>query len=174
MRNRNEVYADAFAEVILAEGSVNEVRDELISFSQALEANDELRNALGDPHIPAERRQQIVQDLLGGKASDVTTALVSLVVGTGRIRELPGIVDSLKAKSASLTDRDLAEVRSAVALTDEQKVNLAGALRQSQGKDFDIVNIVDPSLLGGIVVQIGDTVIDGSVRNRLAQLRESF
>lgn len=174
MRNRNEVYADAFAEVIMAEGSVNEVRDELITVSQALETNDELRNALADPHVPAATRQQIVQDLLGGRASDVTTALVSLVVGTGRIRELPAIVDELKSKSASLTDRALAEVRSAVALTDDQKVNLAGALRQSQGKDFDIVNIVDPSLLGGIVVQIGDTVIDGSVRNRLAQLRESF
>lgn len=174
MRNRNEVYADAFAEVIMAEGTVNEVRDELITFSQALESNDELRNALADPHVPAATRQQIVQDLLGGKASDVTTALVSLVVGTGRIRDLPAIVDELKSKSASLSDRALAEVRSAVALTDEQKVNLAGALRQSQGKDFDIVNIVDPSLLGGIVVQIGDTVIDGSVRNRLAQLRESF
>jgi F-type H+-transporting ATPase subunit delta len=65
-------------------------------------------------------------------------------------------------------------VRSAVALSDEQKSRLADALSKSTGKQVDIVVIVDPAVLGGIVTQIGDTVIDGTVRQRLSQLRESF
>jgi F-type H+-transporting ATPase subunit delta len=174
MTDRTDLYTEAFYTVILAEGSVNEVQTELFNFAQALQGNDELRNSLSDPHYPSALRQQIVLDLLGGKATDTTLGLVSLLVTTGRIKELSAIVDALLKRTASLASRTVAEVRSAVALTDDQKARLAVSLKQSQGKDVDVVSIVDPSVLGGIVVQIGDTVIDGSVRHRLGQLRESF
>ena len=167
-------YAEAFIAVIAAEGHVNEVQDELFRFARVVEGNDELRDALSDPHLPVARRTQICEDLLGGKASDITVSLVSLVVGNGRVRELTAIVDRLLELTASSGDRHIAEVRSAVELTDDQKTRLAASLKAATGKDVDIVVIVDPSVLGGIVTQIGDTVIDGSVRHRLAQLRESF
>lgn len=174
MSTRADYYAEAFFAVISAEGNVNEVQDELFRFSRVLEGNDELRNALTDASLPAERRQQIVFDLLGGKANDTTVALVGLVAGTGRIRELSAIVDVLLQRTAELTSRSVAEVRSAVELSDDQRNRLAEALKASTGRDVDIVVIVDPTVMGGIVTQIGDTVIDGSVRNRLAQLRETF
>ena len=171
---RNRLYAEALLNVIAAEGHLNEVQDELFRFSRVVEGNDELRDALSDPHLPAARRTQICEDLLAGKASDTTVALVSLVVGNGRVRELPGIVDRVLELTASSGDRHIAEVRSAVELTEDQKTRLAASLKAATGKDVDIVVVVDPSVLGGIVTQIGDTVIDGSVRHRLAQLRESF
>ena len=68
------------------------MEDELFRFSQTLQGDDELRSALTDAGIPAARRQQIVVDLLGGKASPTSVALVSMVVGTGRARELPSII----------------------------------------------------------------------------------
>jgi F-type H+-transporting ATPase subunit delta len=171
---RIALYAEAFLTVITAEGHVNEVQDELFRFSRVVEGNDELRDALSDPHLPAARRQQICEDLLEGKASDITVALVSLIVGNGRVRELPAIVERLLELTASSGDRHIAEVRSAVELTEDQKTRLAASLLAATGKEVDIVVVVDPSVLGGIVTQIGDTVIDGSVRHRLAQLRESF
>ena len=174
MTDRYDLYADAFLAVIAAEGGINEVGDELFRFARVLEGNDELRDALADPRLPAERRQQIAEDILAGKASDTTTALVSMVVGTGRARDLPLIVDRLLALTADRSDRSVAEVRSAVELTDDQKSRLAASLKQATGRDVDVVVIVDPNVMGGIVTQIGDTVIDGSVRSRLAQLRESF
>ena len=174
MTDRADLYADALLAVITAEGSVNEVTDELFRFSRVLEGNDELRQALNDPHLPVERRQQIVEDLLAGRASDTTTALISLVVGTGRVRELPTIVERLLSLTASRSNRSIAEVRSAVELTDDQKTRLATALKQATGREVEVVVIVDPTVMGGIVTQIGDTVIDGTVRSRLAQLRESF
>jgi F-type H+-transporting ATPase subunit delta len=76
--------------------------------------------------------------------------------------------------SASRSDRALAQVRSAVPLTDDQKARLAESLKALTGKDVDLLIEIDPSVLGGLVTQIGDTVIDGSVRQRLAQLRESI
>lgn len=174
MTDRSDLYADAFLSVISAEGNVNEVSDELFRLARVLEGNDELRQALVDPHLPAVRRQQIVEDLLAGKATDTTTALVSMVVGAGRARELPGIVDRLLTLTASRSNRSIAEVRSAVELTDDQKARLAEALAASTGREVDVVVIVDPTVMGGVVTQIGDTVIDGTVRSRLAQLRESF
>lgn len=174
MSDRTSLYADALLSVVAAEGNVNIVLDELKRFSMALESSDELRQTLADPHIPAERRAQITQDLLQGKASDTTNALVSMVVGTGRVKELPGIVDRLQELTATRTNTTIAEVRSAVELSDDQRRRLAEALKASTGRDIDVIVVVDPSILGGVVTQIGDTVIDGSVRHRLAQLRETF
>lgn len=174
MSQRADLYADAFLAVLAAEGTISEGSDELFRFSRVLESNDELRNALDDPHLPATRRQQIVEDLLGGKAGAATVSLVSLVVGAGRARELPQIVERLLALSATRSDRRVAEVRTAVELSDDQKQRLAEALRAKTGQDVDVVVVVDPSVIGGIVTQIGDTVIDGSVRSRLTKLRENF
>jgi F-type H+-transporting ATPase subunit delta len=172
--DRTLAYADALFGVARAEGTLGEVEDELFRFSQTLQGNDELRDALTNPSIPASRRQQIVEDLLGGKASSTTVALVSMVVGTGRARELPGIIRQIVEMSAAEANREVAEVRSAVPLNDDQRKRLAEALGQATGKQVEVKVVVDPSVLGGIVAQVGDTVIDGSVRSRLDQLKNAF
>lgn len=170
MSDTIDAYAAALLAVVRAEGNSG-ADDEILRFAQAVEANDELRSTLSDANIPAASRQQIVEDLLGGKASDVTTAAVSLVVGAGRGADLPAIARALVTKLASAQGREVAEVRSAVALTDDQTQRLAASLKQATGKDVDVRVTVDPSVLGGIVTTIGDTVIDGSVRSRLAQVK---
>ena len=172
--DRTLAYAEALFAVARAEGTLGEVEDELFRFSQVLKGSDELREALTDPRIPASRRQQIVEDLLGGKASDTTVALVSMVVGTGRARELPDIVARLVEMSAAEADKEVAEVRSAVPLNDDQRKRLAEALNKATGKQVEVKVIVDPSVMGGIVAQVGDTVIDGSVRSRREQLKNAF
>lgn len=174
MSNRSDLYADAFHTLILAEGNGNEIIDELFRVSRTIEGNDELRQKLSDPHIEASVRTQIVEDILGGRAFALTTSLVSTVVANDRVRELPEIVDRLLARNAAEGEKVIAQVRSAVALSDEQKSRLAAALAKNTGKQVEVVVEVDPSVLGGLVTQIGDTVIDGSVRQRLSQLRESF
>jgi F-type H+-transporting ATPase subunit delta len=174
MSDRTDLYASAFLSLVRAEGSGNEVLDELFRVSRTIEGNDELRTVLSDPHLPADRRTQVVQDLLEGKAHALTISLVSTTITNGRVRDLPIIVDSMLARNAATGDKVVAQVRSAVALTDEQKSRLAAALAKKTGKQIEVVVDIDPSVLGGIVTQIGDTVIDGSVRQRLSQLRESF
>jgi F-type H+-transporting ATPase subunit delta len=170
MSDTIDAYAAALLAVLRAEGNTG-ADDEILRLAQALEANDELRNTLVDPHVPVATRQQIVEDLLQGKASDVTTAAVSLVVGAGRAGDFPAIARTLVAKLAAASGRDVAEVRSAVALSEDQMSRLAASLKQATGKDVDVRVTVDPSVLGGIVTTIGDTVIDGSVRSRLAQVK---
>ena len=171
---RIEGYATGLFEIARAEGTLDEVEDELFRFARNLESNDALRNTLTDEAIPGARRQAIVEDLLGARATPTTTQLVAMVVGAGRGRDLPAIIDKLVQRAASAKSLEVAEVRSAIDLTDDQRDRLAAALANALGKDVDVKVIVDPSVLGGLVAQVGDTVIDGSVRHRLSKLRESF
>jgi F-type H+-transporting ATPase subunit delta len=172
--DRSHAYAEALLAVALSEGNLAEVEDELFRFARVLESNDELRTTLTDAQIPASRRQQIVEDLLGGRANPVTTALVSMVVGVGRARDLPAIIDELVKLSAAEASKEVAEVRSAVALTDDQKQRLVVALEAKTGKKVELKVVIDPTVLGGLVAQVGDTVIDGSVKSRLQQLHTAF
>lgn len=168
---RIDGYARALFEIARAEGTLDEVEDELFRFARSYESSDALRQALTDEQIPAGKRQAIVEDLLGGKATSTTTQLVSMVVGSGRGRDLPAIVDRLVARASSSKQLELAEVRSAVELTDDQKTRLAAALANATGKQINLKVVVDPSVLGGLVATIGDTVIDGSVSTRIDQLK---
>ncbi len=169
--NRIEGYARGLFEIARAEGTLDEVEDELFRFARSFEGSDALRTALSDEQIPPAKRQAIIEDLLGGKATSTTTQLISMVVGSGRTRDLPAIVDQLVARASSAKNQEVAEVRSAVALTPDQETRLAAALANATGKQVNLKVVVDPSVLGGLVATVGDTVIDGSVRTRIDQLK---
>ena len=171
MSERNNAYAEALLGVARAEGRLDEVEDELFRFGRALEASDSLRTTLTDELIPPARRQAIVEDLLGGNASTTTAQLLSFVVGSGRAGDLPAIISALVERAAATKSRTPAEVRSAVALTEDQRNRLAAALANATGKQVELKVIVDPAVLGGLVAQVGDTVIDGSIRSRLDQIK---
>ena len=164
-------YADAVLAVARAEGVQAEVEDELSRFADALRSSDELQSTLADPAIDIERRLRITDDLLGGRALPATAALVSLVVGAGRGGEFVDIIDATIDRAAAGRNRRVARVRSAVELTSEQRARLAAAIKASSGLDVEVQTIVDPSVVGGVVTEIGDDVIDGSVRSRLQQMR---
>jgi F-type H+-transporting ATPase subunit delta len=168
---RIDGYARALFEIARAEGTIDEVEDELFRFARSFESSDALRNTLTDEQVPAGKRQAIVEDLLGGKATETTTQLVSMVVGSGRGRDLPAIIDKLVVRAANAKNLSVAEVRSAVDLTEDQQDRLKAALANATGKQVNIKVVVDPSVLGGLVATVGDTVIDGSVRTRVDQLK---
>ena len=168
---RIEGYAAALFEVARAEGTLDEVEDELFRFARSYESNDELRTALTDEMIPAARRQSIVEDLLGGRSTPTTVQLISMVVGAGRARDLPAIVDRLVERAAAAKNLAVAEVRSAVPLTTDQQDRLKAAVANATGKDVSLKVVVDPSVLGGLVATVGDIVIDGTVRTHLDQLK---
>ena len=174
MSNHVEGYAQAILAVAGAEGVTDQVSSELYSISQAVAGSEELRTKLADASIPAATRQQVVEDLLGAKASATTTACVSMVVGSGRGGDLGDIARAVADQAAAGAGKQIAEVRSAVPLNEDQQARLAAALKQATGSDVDIKVVIDESVMGGIVTQIGDTVIDGSVRNRLSKMREAF
>jgi F-type H+-transporting ATPase subunit delta len=164
-------YARALFEIARADGTLDEVEDELFRFARSYEGSEELRNTLSDDQIPAEKRQAIIEDLLGGKATSTTTQLVSMVVGSGKARDLPAIVDVLVQRASRAKELAVAEVRTAVSLTGDQEARLKAALENATGKSLNIKSIVDPSIVGGVIATVGDDIIDDSVRTRIDQLK---
>ena len=162
MTDRVDGYAAAIFEVARAEGSLDTVSDELFQFAQVLQGSDQLRQTLTDQTLPPDKRQAIVEDLLGPRASPLTVQLISFVVGAGRARELPEIIERLVQRAAAEREHEVAEVRTAVDLDDEQRRRLTEALERATGKKIELKVICDP------------TVIDGTVRRRLDQLREAL
>jgi F-type H+-transporting ATPase subunit delta len=171
---RIDAYASALLEVAKAEGNLETVEDELFRFARTLDGNDDLRMTLSDAAIPLVRRQSMIDDLLIGRASPVTVALVSFVVSAGRSRSLPEIIDRLVERAAEERREAVAEVRTAYPLDEERRRKLVDALEKATGKHISLKEVVDPSVLGGVVATVGDTVIDGTIRHRLEKLRETL
>lgn len=167
-------YAAAILAVAKAEGCLEEVGDELFAVARIFEGSAELRDALTDPRIPVGRKQSLAADLLEGKASPLTGSLVEFIVAAGRGADLPAIADRLAEQAAGERDRVIAEVRAATPLDDETVARLTESLSEATGMQVEVKTVVDPSLIGGIVARVGDVVIDGSVRHRLEQLRETM
>ena len=167
-------YAQAILAVASAESNGAQVEDEIYRFSQVIQSSEELKSTLSDASIPSARRQQIVEDLLDGQVTQTTVALVSMVVAAGMGSDIKAIADKVVGLGAESRDKAVAEVYSVVDLSSDQQQRLAAALKSATGKDVEMKIIIDESVMGGLLVQIEDEVIDGTVRTRLKQLREAF
>jgi len=167
-------YAAALLDIFRAEGDAERLSGEFFQVAQALDSNTELRVALTDPQLPVERRQGIVDELLATRASPVTVAAVNLLVATGRARDLTAVASRLVETAAEEEGSVVAEVRAAIDLDPAQVARLEERLSAATGKRVQVTVIVDPSVVGGVVTKIGDTVFDGSVKSRLDELREQW
>ena len=167
-----EGYAGALFTVARAEGALAAVEDELYAFAKALEQNTPLREALTDASLPSENKKSVVHDILGDRANPLTSSLLGFVVDSGRSREIPAIVQRLAEVAAGEREHALAEVRSAVELSAEQRERIASALSSATGRTVEVKVVVDPSVMGGVVARVGDEVFDGSVATRLEDAKQ--
>jgi len=167
-------YAQALFAVAAAEGELEQVEDELFRFGKTALGDPALRQALTDPVLPADRKKAVIQDLLGKKASRHTVTLLGFIVDQGRAKDLPRIIEAMAELAAERRRRAVAEVRTAVPLDAKRRDGLAKALSEATGKDVELKVLVDPSVIGGVVAQVGDQVFDGSIRRKLELAREQL
>jgi F-type H+-transporting ATPase subunit delta len=152
------------------DGQLDTVEDELFRLGRIVAASPSLERVLADRSAVAGQRTSLVHPLLDGKVAAVTSALVTQVVE--RLREEPAdAFDTLSTLAARQREQSVAHVRSAVALSDAQLARLTRTLTTTYGRTVTVHVEVDPALTGGLVVQVGDEVIDGSVAGRLDALR---
>ena len=166
-------YATALVAVAQAEGALTKVEDELFAFAKAAEQNPALREALTDQSLPVENRQALVRDILG-RAHPVTINLLSFVIESGRARDLSKIADAFVQLAASSREHAVAEIRSAVPLTDKQRERLQKALSRATGRTVEVKVVVDPTVIGGVVARVDDLVFDGSVASRLEDAKHAL
>lgn len=173
MDDRISGYATAILNLAEAEGELSRVESEFLALGQAVEKSADLRSSLTDPNLPVDKKRAIIDDLIGGRASSLTVGLVQFIVGLGRSSEIPEIARSFVEKAVESRSMALAEVRSAVPLDDATIERLALALGKATGKKIEVKVVVDETVLGGIVARVGDVVIDGTVSNAIADLRQA-
>ena len=153
-----------------APGTVS-IGDELFEFSTAVSSNADLELALGSRLGSVEGKVALVVDLLGGKASEQTVAILSALIARPEGRRIAGLIGYAASIVAEQAGYSIANVTVATPLSAAQTAHLAKALAVQYGSTIRINQLVDPSILGGMRVQIGDEVLDGSIANRLADLR---
>lgn len=169
-----QIAASAAMRAAEGSGELDDVEDELFRFSRLLEREPQLRAALTDPGLPADRKLQVVRDLLGGKARDTTIRLVEFAVTRRRGRSLEDVLDELSQLAADRRERYIAHVRVAVPLDERQQERLRSSLSRIYGHEVDLQVELDPAIVGGVQVRIGDEVLDGTVHRRLESARRGL
>ncbi|MEV7614918.1 F0F1 ATP synthase subunit delta [Streptomyces sp. NPDC089799] len=150
-------------------GTLDDVEDELFRFGRILASHTELRAALTDKAATGTAKGELLRSLLGGKANAATERLVVRLVTQPRGRSLEAGLESLSKLAAERRNRMVAHVITAVPLSDVQKARLGAVLAKLYGREMHLNLDVDPEVLGGITVRVGDEVIDGSIAERLAE-----
>lgn len=165
----------ASAEVIAAEqaAKLDDLEDELFRFGRIVSGSHELRSALTEPKADAAAKAALVK-LLGGRALPGTVRLVTSLVTNPRGRSLEQGLESYSKLAADRRGRVVALVTTAVVLSDSQRERLSGALTRLYGRAVQLNVDVDPSVVGGVKVQIGDEIIDGTVSSRLEGARQAL
>jgi F-type H+-transporting ATPase subunit delta len=157
-----------------AHGELATVEDELFRFGRVVSGDPELAATLGDSSALPERRESLAEDLLAGKAHRVTTTLAKLAVRGLGGRGFETGLDRLVELAAEARSRSVAHVTVAAPLTDEQERALAETLERTYGRPMSLQVEVDPELIGGARVRVGDDLYDGSVARRLAEARNAL
>lgn len=173
MASRQRV--NGYAAAVFEESSVGEIEemeDQLFRFARTVEASRPLRRALGDRDLPVRLRQQVVAELLGTGTLEQTRRIAAYAVRGGRARDIVATLDALVEAAAAARGWRVARVRSASEVDGGRRDELADALSRLAGGPVELQVTVDPSLIGGVVVQVGDLLVDGSTRHRLDQLKD--
>ncbi|MEQ4301297.1 F0F1 ATP synthase subunit delta [Plantactinospora sp. B6F1] len=155
-------------------GALGEVEDELFRFGQVVAANPDLSNLLSDPIAPVAQRAELTRALLSGKAGSVTIRLVQVALAGFGGRSFSGALTRLVELAADRRDRQVAYVTVAAPLAEEDERRLGRRLAELYGREVTVKQTVDPAVLGGLRVQIGSDLYDGTILRRLTDTRNAL
>jgi F-type H+-transporting ATPase subunit delta len=166
-------YAEAAFEVGLRDGTVETWRSELDAAGE-IASDDRVGRALANPAIPLETRTKQADAAFSKVVSAPVLNLIGLMLRRGRIEQLPRVAAEFRRLDNDRQGITLATATSAAPLTQDEIRDITARLERLTGGRIELDVQVDPSLLGGLVVRVGDRLIDGSVRGRLERLRNQL
>lgn len=172
MKSAGLQYANALADIALEQGAADPAAKQLEGFGAAYEESAELRTFLASPAVSVEAKHEVLEKIvkrLG--ASKIIRNFLFVIADHRRTQLIPEIVATFQQVLRQRQGVAEAEISSAVELTAAQKKDLAATLARVTGKKIEPKYSLDPALLGGAVVRIGDTIYDGSLRSRLNEMR---
>ncbi len=158
---------EASLDAAASRGELDGVEDELFRFGRIIAGDRELARILSDRRAPAEGKSALLDRLLSGRVSPVTEQLLRNVLTGPHVGNAETAVERLSDVASRRRGQSVARVTSAVALTPAQEARLTDVLGRLYGRTIGLQVTVDPAVLGGLIVQVGDEVIDGSIAHRL-------
>jgi F-type H+-transporting ATPase subunit delta len=165
-------FADAAFEIALRDDTIDTWRKELDAAAETA-ATDELRGVLANPAIPLDQRMDVAEKVFASLSRPVLN-LVLLLLKRGRIEQLPRVAAEFRRLDDQRNNIVHATVTSAAPLEADEVEAIRSRLEGLTGSSVDLETSVDTDLLGGVVVRVGDRLIDGSVRGRLERLRNQL
>ncbi|MDY2979048.1 MAG: F0F1 ATP synthase subunit delta [Lawsonella sp.] len=154
--------------------SLPQVEEELFRLSRTIKAHPGLEQALGDRQASADERRALLAQMLYGKVSAISEILASQAVARPQEGLVADDLDILSRQAAHETGRRVADVTTPVALTDAQREGLQAKLRDIYGIEVSIHEVVDRNIIGGVIIKVGNEIINGSLASKLESLRRSL
>ena len=164
------VYAQALFDAAKEAGAVEPVRRDLGDFVAALAESASLRHAFADPQIETSAKRRVLAEIMRGGQPLVANVL-QLMVERGRFTALPELRQAYDALAVVEEGVVEVEVVSAAELSPETEKKIAARVQEATGRRVELARRVDPSIIGGLVLRIGDVIVDGSVKARIRRLR---
>ncbi|AEF95450.1 ATP synthase subunit delta [Desulfotomaculum nigrificans CO-1-SRB] len=164
-------YAQALYEIAVAKGTLATLEEEIKGVALAVEGSAELQRVLYHPQVLPGQKKELLAALFADKISQESMNFLNLIVDKRREKYITGIAEEFVALANAARNTVTAKVTSAIELDEAAKQDILKVLAKISGKEVNPTFRVDPSLIGGVVVQIGDKVIDGSIKTRLATLK---
>lgn len=168
----NTGYARALFELARAEDAVDRVENDLHRLRELLEANPELLGFLKERNIQHEGKRRAISELLENRAHPIVVDTLITISNQDRSRRLPAIIDEFRAITAAERQSITGEVVTAMPLDETTVRRMAKELGRRTGKNVQLFQRVDPSILGGAIIKVGGQIIDGSLRRKLRRIQE--
>ncbi len=171
----SKVYGDALFSLALEENKLDEVWEEVKLLSSALQENKEFTNMMTHPDMTLEKGLALLEEAFGGKLSDVMMGFFQVLVKKGRFSEILSVLDYFQKEAKEYKKIGVVYVTTPTGLTKEQKSSIVERLTQISGyQSLEMNYVVDPGLLGGIRIRIGDRVVDNSIQTKLEEMTRSL
>lgn len=168
-------YGDALFDFAMEENQIDSLMDEILTVQAVLEENKGLEKILVHPEIPKQKKLQVIEDVFKGRISDALTGFLRIVVTKGRYKNLPDIFAYFIARVKEYKKIGVAEVISAIPLSGEQKEKIEKKLLDTtRYETMEIEYKVDEKKIGGLMIRIGDRVVDSTIQSKLNLLTGSL
>ena len=170
-----EVYGEALFDLAVESGSIDTLAEQIKTAELAFSENPEFLELLTHPKITKEEKLSVVEAVFKGRVDDAVTGLLTVIVEKGRCAEIPAVFANFLEKVREYRKIGVASVASATELSAEQKKRIEEKLlSQTKYESFEMQYTVDKTLIGGMVIRIGDRVVDASIKSKIERMAASL
>ncbi len=167
-------YAKATLNLAKEKGFAKEINDDMLLIDKTISDNVDLLNMLKSPIIKSAVKKTVLTELFKNKINSISMGVINLLIENNRLQLLPLVATEYTIIYEFLQGVEIAQVTSAVPLTKELETRILKKVKQISGKNITLNNIIDPSIIGGFILRVGDKQCDSSISGQLKQLRSKF